>query len=254
MSETLTAQRVQQWLRQTARARASRVTEVPGGIAVRHDRFPGSHDHNRLLLWDDVPADLVARTAVEQLGTDAHRLVEVQGEALAPSLGEGMRRNGYTVSHELVLVLRDPPPRLPHVLVEHLDIDERAVVGAADWHEEQPLWPDELCRELGDRVRTLAGAVDATFLGVRGPDGDVVARADLFARDGVAQVEEVMTRDAVRGRGYASALIAAAVAIGQAHADLVFLVADADDWPQNLYRRKGFVDQQKLTSFRAAPA
>jgi len=231
------------------------VSKVPGGIAVRHDGYAGSHDHNRLLLWDDVPADVVARTAVEQLGAGQHRLVDVQGSDLASSLLEGMRCNGYAVAHEVVLELRSPPPLLPQVPVEHLGVDERALVAAADWQEEQPLWPGDVCRELGDRVRTLAGAVDATFLGVRGPGGDVVARADLFVRNGVAQVEEVMTREPVRGRGYASALLAEAVSLARAHgADLVFLVADAEDWPQILYRRRGFVDQQVLTSFRAGPA
>jgi ribosomal protein S18 acetylase RimI-like enzyme len=44
-----------------------------------------------------------------------------------------------------------------------------------------------------------------------------------------------------RGRGYASAVVLRAVEEARADgAELVFLVADAEDWPKELYRRLGF--------------
>ncbi len=248
MTDLPADERVRQWLRQVARDRASRVVDVPGGIGVLHDHFPAAYDHNRLLLWSPASPAAVAEAAAELLGGHDHRLVDVQGDGV---FLEPLQDGGFVVSHDVVLELRSAPPLLPHVPVETLAPDERARVATADWHLEQPDWSDDVCRQLGDRVHTLAGAVDATFLAVRGVDGEVVARADLFVRDGIAQVEEVMTREEARGRGYASALLAEAVAI--AHADLVFLIADADDWPQILYRRRGFVDQQVLTSFLVAP-
>ncbi|MDP9393173.1 MAG: GNAT family N-acetyltransferase, partial [Actinomycetota bacterium] len=104
--------------------------------------------------------------------------------------------------------------------------------------------------QLGERTRTLLAAVDATFLAVRGTDGHVVSRADLYLRDGVAQVEEVATEPAARGRGLASALVVEAVRRARsAGAELVFLVAEADDWPEKLYRRLGFSDVGRITSY-----
>jgi ribosomal protein S18 acetylase RimI-like enzyme len=44
-----------------------------------------------------------------------------------------------------------------------------------------------------------------------------------------------------RGRGYASAVVLRSVGEARARgAELVFLVADAEDWPKELYRRLGF--------------
>ena len=57
------------------------------------------------------------------------------------------------------------------------------------------------------------------------------------------KVEEVETRPEARNRGLASALVVEGVCRAQrAGARLVFLMADADDWPARLYRRLGFVD------------
>jgi ribosomal protein S18 acetylase RimI-like enzyme len=69
----------------------------------------------------------------------------------------------------------------------------------------------------------------------------VVSYADLYLRGSDAQIEDVGTLPEHRGRGYASAVVvAAAEAARRAGADLVFLFADAEDWPKELYRRLGF--------------
>ena len=54
-------------------------------------------------------------------------------------------------------------------------------------------------------------------------------------------MEAVATLPAHRGRGYASAVVLRAVeeALAAGH-DLVFLTADDDDWPKELYARLGF--------------
>jgi ribosomal protein S18 acetylase RimI-like enzyme len=72
-------------------------------------------------------------------------------------------------------------------------------------------------------------------------DGEPVSWADLYLADGVAQVEDVATLEAYRNRGLASAVVTAAVrAAEEAGAELIFLVADEDDWPKELYVRLGF--------------
>jgi predicted GNAT family acetyltransferase len=72
-------------------------------------------------------------------------------------------------------------------------------------------------------------------------DGEVVSSAQLYSDGSTAQVEEVATMPAYRGRGHAKALVTRAV--GEAVADnheFIFLVADGDDWPKKLYTRLGF--------------
>jgi ribosomal protein S18 acetylase RimI-like enzyme len=72
-------------------------------------------------------------------------------------------------------------------------------------------------------------------------DGEVVSSAQLYSDGSTAQVEEVATLPAYRGRGHAKALVTRAVeeAIADNH-EFIFLVADGDDWPKKLYNRLGF--------------
>jgi GNAT superfamily N-acetyltransferase len=72
-------------------------------------------------------------------------------------------------------------------------------------------------------------------------DGTAVAWALLWTHGGVAQVDEVACLAEHRGKGYGRAVVAAAVRAALAEDPaLLFLVADVDDWPQELYARLGF--------------
>jgi GNAT superfamily N-acetyltransferase len=61
----------------------------------------------------------------------------------------------------------------------------------------------------------------------------------------------VVTTDAYRNRGLARAVVlSAAAAARDAGADLVFLRADAADWPRRLYERLGFAVAGRHHVFR----
>jgi ribosomal protein S18 acetylase RimI-like enzyme len=65
-----------------------------------------------------------------------------------------------------------------------------------------------------------------------------------------AQVEDVGTLPEHRNRGYAKAVVLAAIAAAREDgADFVCLVADANDWPKELYRRLGFDEIGHYTKF-----
>jgi ribosomal protein S18 acetylase RimI-like enzyme len=98
----------------------------------------------------------------------------------------------------------------------------------------------ELARQLIELDRRLADAIDvrhyAAFV-----EGEVAAYAALYLEGAVAQIEDVATLPAHRGQGLARAVVLHAVSEARrAGAELVFLVADGADWPQELYRRLGF--------------
>lgn len=85
-------------------------------------------------------------------------------------------------------------------------------------------------------------------------DGEPMAACRLLRKDGIGQVEEVGTLAPARERGYAKAVIAAAIAAAQAVGDrAIFLTADAADWPQLLYARMGFETVGDLTVLRRRP-
>jgi ribosomal protein S18 acetylase RimI-like enzyme len=245
------AAEVASWRRGFALHRAAHVLPVRGGAAVLHDAYPFAHDHNKLVLWEPCDADDVLSDADIALGGVGlrHRLIEVYDEALASSLAPGLAAAGYAADTELVLCWAGAPPDgPPDPRVTALDLGTRSAAAALEWRRELPGADPEVWRQLGDRAATAADV--ATFLGIRGADGTVAARADLFVVDGVAQIEELGTEPAYRGLGLASALLRTAVhRATAAGARLIFLVAEADDWPQELYRRIGFVDLARSSSF-----
>jgi GNAT superfamily N-acetyltransferase len=112
-----------------------------------------------------------------------------------------------------------------------------------------------------------AAAVDQLFendrrYGLAGGDLWFVAPAEdepqsacrLLRADGIGQVEEVGTLAPARERGYAKAVVTAAVAAAQAAGDeTIFLTAEAADWPQLFYARLGFETVGDLTVLRRRP-
>jgi GNAT superfamily N-acetyltransferase len=77
-------------------------------------------------------------------------------------------------------------------------------------------------------------------------DGVAAASCDLRVLDvdGVrmAQVEDVLTLESFRGKGFARAVVSHAVAAAQrVGAEVIWLEAERDDWPRELYSRMGFV-------------
>jgi predicted GNAT family acetyltransferase len=73
---------------------------------------------------------------------------------------------------------------------------------------------------------------------------------ELYTIDTVAQIEDVNTLEEFRGRGLASAVVLAAARRAEERGcDVVFLIADDDDWPKDLYARLGFEPVSRTWSF-----
>lgn len=84
--------------------------------------------------------------------------------------------------------------------------------------------------------------------------GEPASACRLYRRGGIAQVEDVGTREDSRERGYAKAIVLAAVAAAQAAGDAkIFLTAEAADWPQLMYAKLGFETVGDLTILRRPP-
>jgi GNAT superfamily N-acetyltransferase len=79
-----------------------------------------------------------------------------------------------------------------------------------------------------------------------GDDARLVSSCTLFLQraagcGGIGLIDEVGTLTAARGRGFARAVVWAAVqAAREWGCDEVVIPADADDWPRQLYERMGF--------------
>ncbi|WP_369141226.1 DUF952 domain-containing protein [Modestobacter versicolor] len=236
------------------RATASR--DVPGGIAVLDPDLRHSRDDNRLLVTGVPDADaveaLTARLAEE--GGWPSRAATLLHPDAGPVADE-LARRGWDVSGTLVLA-RSPLPALRSGAHAGTEVGTQVeVVPQAAVH---PLWDSSWRRELAatgpalaEVVAQLVGrehrndrVVRVVDLAVRadlGEGPEVVAALQLRVDGATAAVESVLTDPRARRRGYADALLAAALRhAAAAGCDLVVLDAAELDWPRHWYTRRGF--------------
>jgi len=220
------------------------------GTAVFDDRVPKRYDSNYLHV-DALPSG----TTAEELAADAvehgRPMIFVRDEAAAELLAPGFQALGWRVDRHLVMTQSEQPTRTATAdLVRPLDPEalreaRRRLTAGYPWST------PELMDQLHEARRLLAERVDARFYGIV-VDGEVVAYTDLYLEPPVAQIEDVGTLEEHRGKGYASALVLhAANTARREGAELVFLVADAEDWPQQLYRKLGFEPAGRYLKFIA---
>jgi ribosomal protein S18 acetylase RimI-like enzyme len=208
------------------------------GTAVYDDRVAQRYDSNYLLVEKLAPA-----TTADEVAADAaehgRRMIFFRDEAAA-SLVPRFRALGWRIDRHVFMAQRGAVTRsAPAERVEEFELDalrtaRRRLAAAYPWST------TELMDVLPEAKRLIGERVKTRFFGVV-VDGEVVSYADLYLEPPTAQIEDVGTLEEHRGRGYASAVVLRAADEARAGgADLVFLVADAEDWPQQLYRRLGF--------------
>jgi ribosomal protein S18 acetylase RimI-like enzyme len=245
--------RIQRFEREIEMAGSENV-DSPYGVAVLEPALPRRHDSNYLLV-ERVPLGAGAQeiaTETERIlgGAElAHRAAFTFDQALGEKLEPQFRELGWNVRRHIWMAqLREPERGADLSLVEE--------VGEADLRPGRtaeivryPWGSEEVAKQLLDAKLLLGARADTHFFGVRVAD-EIVSWADLYLAQGVGQVEDVATKEDHRGKGYASAVVLrAADEARTAGADLVFLVADADDWPKELYQRLGFDTIGRLTKF-----
>jgi ribosomal protein S18 acetylase RimI-like enzyme len=223
---------------------AERLEPTPFGPVLVHTRMNRVHDLN--FLRAERPGDATA----EELAAEAervqgaagigHRRVNVRSEEQRERLEPQFVRLGWEPQRFVLMVQRREPDRRGEHEVREVDEPTLRPLWA-EAIRTQPHGKDEtLVQQILEHRRDVAQAIPTRLFAAE-VDGRLVAHAELYSEDGVAQVENVFTLPYYRGRGLARALVLRGVA--ESHAagnDLTFLVADADDWPQRLYEKLGF--------------
>jgi GNAT superfamily N-acetyltransferase len=242
------------------------------------------------LIWDanwvgieavGMSVDQVVAIADDALGGEGfgHRTICLLDEADGRRIGEEVEAEAarwprWEVERTRYMVWRSgklEPPPVRSQLSPHGDENcERSASGA---REVRLAEIEELRRALIAEEAVPAGVLEPeatidqlfeidTRYGAAGGDRWFVAPAEgeplsccRLLRDGrIGQVEDVGTREHARERGYAKAIVTAAVAAAQAEDDTpIFLTADAADWPQLMYAKLGFETVGDLTILRRRP-
>jgi GNAT superfamily N-acetyltransferase len=219
---------------------------------VSTPELPLRRDSNYLRvgrLPEDVTAEEVAADAEEaHAGADLeHRVVFLTDEPTGRRLASGFGSLGWDVEWSVLMAHRRPPERPVRTSLA-VELDEEALRPAREADIRRYPWgTSEVAHQLLEARRLLR--VETRFFAVV-VDGEPVSFADLYLEGAVAQVEAVATVEPHRNRGYASAVVMRAVdEAARAGSDLVFLVALADDWPRELYRRLGFDEIGRFAKF-----
>ncbi len=168
-----------------------------------------------------------------------HRRAYVQDDATGQRLWDELQPHGWGGGAEVVMVL----PASQAVAAS------RAVRASADrlraierrTNAELGLSAAVGTQLLTVRARALRRVGGSGFV-ARSARGADVAHATVYGTGAIVQIDDVATLVGHRGQGHAKAVVAACVADARARgAEVIFLTADADDWPQHLYAGMGFV-------------
>jgi ribosomal protein S18 acetylase RimI-like enzyme len=246
-------ERIHVFLDSNDRAIATRIEPFPWGSALLHDRLPLVYDVNFLYVEHGKPTAGELAAEAERIQGQAghqHRRVIVsiaEGERLAPGFAAlGWEREGLVV----MPARREPDREHDLAAVEEVSQDELLPVWEAGMRaEEFTTDTDAVVAQLLEHKRVIAEALPTRYFAARA-NRRIASYCELYSRDGVAQIESVMTEPEYRNHGLASAVVLGALAASrQAGADLTFLVAALEDWPRLLYTRLGFDEIGGFTKF-----
>ena len=222
-----------------------RIEPVAHGIAVRASAVPDLWDYNVLRVPGATAASAAALAAVADAalaGLD-HRMVEVFDEAAGERLAPGFRALGYEVwrnewrLHDERTALVPRPAR-----VEQVD-DGKVYDLRCDWSVEEGFAePEEGGRSLERAAGVVAERRGGVAITLAAFDPWPAGFADLRVRPPAgAEIAGLYVSASHRGRGLGAALLDGAVAVardGLPTGDL-WIEADADGWPRELYASRG---------------
>ena len=214
------------------------------GTVLRHDALPVVHDLNFLRLEGECALSVgeICTAADEAMSGSAstHRQILVEHETLGRELAPRFEELGWKADRVVIMVRTRGPD---------LSIDTSDVVEV----REPEIWPqrerllrtyewcdDETAAQMHAAYRIWMQASSGRDLAIR-RNGVPVSFAMLLSDGEVAQIEDVATLEPWRNQGLSRAIVTRAAELAYAEGcRTVFLMADEDDWPKQLYERLGF--------------
>ena len=238
-------ERAKSFERAVAERCATDVRPFRWGTGLFHPGFPDVWDFNFLVVDkpdDDLDAPRLIREAeaVHAAAGNRHCHVLIYDAAVGDRLAPGMKHAGWTTNRLLFMAHRREPEREPKHLVH--EVEEKELRDARrEFISSQPTGTeDHVVTQLLDTKEVVARATHRRNYAVSG-NGSYVSMCELRSDGKVAQIEDVGTLPGYEGKGYGSAVVLAALAEARAEGhELIFLVADENDWPKVMYGKLGF--------------
>jgi GNAT superfamily N-acetyltransferase len=186
----------------------------------------------------DLTLETLEAALVEAFGEETWACAELHDEETAARIEAEARARGWTVEREVVMDLQREPDRIvdkPPVR-EGTRAEMLALIDLWFGEEFTSQGPEALAQLSEYARREWEARPSRAFVA-----GDAQAMTKIWSDERTAQIEDVYTAPEARGQGYARALVTRAIheARSDEHA-LIFINADADDTPKELYARLGF--------------
>ena len=216
------------------------------GVALLAPDLPDVWSRNYLLLDEGNAHVSAAELAAEvdalfrPLGLH-HRKVEVFDDATGARLQPGFEKLGWSFECDVIMVAQRAPDREVDTSgIDEVSADELVSAWAESWQLDPHVLSDHVAQQLVENKRRLPQTRDTRFFAGR-VDGHIAAYCELYSDGRTAQIENVFTLERFRNRGLARSMVSKALGAARAaDHDLVFLIADRDDWPKELYGKLGF--------------
>jgi ribosomal protein S18 acetylase RimI-like enzyme len=208
------------------------------GTVVRATRYPSYFDFNLVRVEEDpgMGLDALVALADEALAGLAHRRLDFDDVAVGDALRPAFEAIGWRALRLAWMRHETPPPPGPDIAVEEVPYDAVHDLRAA-WHEED--FPDQNAAAYHAQAREVAQRREVRVLAVY-EAGTPIAFAHLqHDGDAAAEITQVYVHPRSRGGGRGTALTRAAIEAAGDVRDL-WIVADDEDRPKDLYVRLGF--------------
>jgi GNAT superfamily N-acetyltransferase len=216
------------------------------GVALLDPELPDVWSRNYLFaneLPEGVSASELAGEADRVLGAAGlrHRKVELFADEPGARLEAGFRELGWHPECDVIMVAQRSPDRpVDTSLVDEVTVDDLVPAWTEGWLADPDVLGEDVARQLVESKRRLGKVVETRFFAAR-IEGEVASYCELYSDGRMAQIENVLTLERFRNRGLARATVSRALdeARNGGHG-IVFLIANRDDWPKELYGKLGF--------------
>jgi GNAT superfamily N-acetyltransferase len=238
-------------------AERAATTKVPStyGVAYLNRDVPNVWSRNYLLATENLDRASADELAAEsdrimREGAFVHRKVEVVDAETGDRLADGFRKLGWKAECDVIMVAgREPDRQADTSIVDEVTVDELVQAWTEGWRSDPDVLGDAVIRELIESKRAMNDVVGTRFFAVR-IDEEVASYCELYSDGSTAQIENVLTLDRFRNRGLARATVSRARDEARAGGhELIFLIADRDDWPRKLYEKLGFDEVGRIWEF-----
>jgi len=244
-------QRIVQFIRRGAERLADEAHPIDAGVVLRSPSLSRVYGINQLRIARPTRFEDVLELAERHLGTLPFRHVVIEDDATGARLEEPFRAAGWKLERDLLMALRRDTDRAVDTNAVIEPGEEPIIAMMIRWHlEADPDAAATVVSQLAEYSRREGRVWEERGLAIPSPSGQLAAITKLRSDGHTAQVEDVYTLPEARGRGYARTLVSHAVALARAAGhDLIFIVADDQNWPQQLYSRLGFEPVGRMRSF-----